>query len=178
MSRRSTTSPAAAAPTSTFSGATVSDSGGRPWRPACASTLCRNSAIALMSSSGSAKGGIGGAPAGGFRRPPLTTGAMSSPALSLSTSCDRSRFGPPSWPPRKSTPWHAAQLLSVQPFPARQHASVGKRPLLLWEIRATSTTSGAGPALASSTAGGRRRILSHGVGRAHSDTQCDRTDQQ
>lgn len=42
--------------------ATVSDSGGRPWRPACASTLCRNSAIALMSSSGSAKGGIGGPP--------------------------------------------------------------------------------------------------------------------
>ena len=57
------------------------------------------------------------APAGGFRRPPLTTGTMSSPALSLSTSCDRSRFGPPSWPPRRSTPWHAAQLLSYNPFP-------------------------------------------------------------
>ena len=75
------------------------------------STCCSNGAISTCHTS------FPVAPAGGFRRPPLTTGTMSSPALSLSTSCDRSRFGPPSWPPRKSTPWHAAQLLSYNPFP-------------------------------------------------------------
>jgi hypothetical protein len=65
----------------------------------------------------------------------------------------------------------------VQPFPAREHASVSKRPLLLWEIRPAATTSGVGSALSSSTTGGRGRLLSHRVGRAHSDTQCDGTDQ-
>jgi len=96
--------PAAALPISACSGATCSPSGGRPWLPACPSTLCRYSAIAVMSAGGSGKAGIGGAPAGGLGRPPVTIGAMSSPALSDNSVCERSRLGPPCCPPRRSMP--------------------------------------------------------------------------
>ena len=48
----------------------------------------------------------GGIPFSG--RPFCTTGMMSSPSLSFSTSCERSRLGPVS-PPRASEPWQKAQ---------------------------------------------------------------------
>ena len=49
-------------------------------------------------------GGIGGAPAGGLGLPPVMIGPISSPPLSMSTVCERSRLGPPCCPPRRSMP--------------------------------------------------------------------------
>jgi hypothetical protein len=63
------------------------------------------SATARMSSSGSGSGGMPRS-----ARLPLTIGVISSPSLSFNTTSERRRFGPPSWPPRRSAPWHAVQV--------------------------------------------------------------------
>ena len=84
-------SPALASPTRMFSSVS-GPGGGPPWFVPCACRLWSQAAIALISSTGTGSGGIGGGPG----RPFCTTGMISSPSLSSRTSCERSRFGPPS----------------------------------------------------------------------------------
>ena len=84
-------SPALASPTRMFSSVS-GPGGGPPWFVPCACRLWSHAAIALISSTATGSGGIGGGPG----RPFCTTGMISSPSLSSRTSCERSRFGPPS----------------------------------------------------------------------------------
>ena len=84
-------SPALASPTRMFSSVS-GPGGGPPWFVPCACRPWSQAAIALISSTATGSGGIGGGPG----RPFCTTGMISSPSLSSRTSCERSRFGPPS----------------------------------------------------------------------------------
>src|ERR1043166_5655976 len=55
-------------------------------------------------------------------------GTIISPSRSLSATCDRSRFGPPISPPRRSAPWQPVQLIPYNVFPrATTAASAGTR---------------------------------------------------
>ena len=99
--------------------------GGMPCRGDSAAMLWMYSAIAFMSSSGIA---IGGMPLSG--RPPRMTGMIASPFWSPSTSCDRSRFGP--------VQLAAAQIRAVaqraghaeERLAARDHRRIAGRTLL------------------------------------------------
>ena len=106
--------PAAASPTTMFSSSSA-PGGGPPWGVARARTLCMYAATARASASESDCGGIEEPP--GVDCPSRSTGQISSPARSRSTSRERSRFGPPRSPPRRSIPWQPRQWMPYSAWP-------------------------------------------------------------